>query len=52
MVINYNDDHRSEKVSCHRLLDDVDLSAWGEKKVIKSSVAIAIYEQRTLLIFL
>lgn len=32
MVINYNDDHCSEKVSCHRLLDDVDLTVSGEKK--------------------
>lgn len=36
MVINYNDDHCGEKVSCHRLLDDVDSSAWGEKKVKKN----------------
>lgn len=32
MVINYNDDHRGEKVSCHRLLDDVNLSASREKR--------------------
>lgn len=37
-VINYNDDHRGEKVSSHRLLDDVDLTVSGEKKGNKENL--------------